>query len=121
MGQHHAKVHRQGEEVVVEVIDDNGTSFCSKVRLRTSDVEDALYAGELRVVTVDGPMKIDGQCVPSIEVAFTPVDEIQIEPSADLKYLRLRAADLVIRQSVFFETAEGRRVELTLDSLPVEP
>ena len=51
----------------------------------------------------------------SLEI--TTADRIEVEDAETPKYLRLKNGDFQLPQAVFL-TIEGRRMEITLDSLP---
>ena len=105
------KVHREGKEITVELIDEDGNSFIGKAIDRDPDAYN-MYSGEYTCVIVEGPMKVNGEYVEEQEVAFLLADEVSVEPSDELKFLPLRWGSFACRQSVFL-TVDGKRTEIT--------
>ena len=112
------KVVRQRNEITVELTDEDGSIFTTKVTDREPDAY-SMYLGENTAVTVEGPIKVGGEYVERMEVVFSLADEISVEPSSGLKYLRLQSGTLVLRQSVFI-TVDGGKREITTDQMAVD-
>lgn len=53
----------------------------------------------------------------SAYIKVFPADDIEVEDSTTLKYLRLKNGDFTLPKSVFL-VANGKRTEITLDALP---
>ena len=58
-----------------------------------------------------------GPVTASARVSVTSADDIEVEESETVKYLRLKNGDFKIRKSVFL-TVDGERREVTMDALP---
>jgi hypothetical protein len=62
---------------------------------------------------------IGGAATGGLKLTVTPADRIEVEPSPTLKYLGLRSGYIQVPNRVIV-VMEGKRHEITVDSLPDE-
>ena len=60
---------------------------------------------------------VAGGAVLRAEVTVLPADDIEVEDTDTIKYLRLRTGDYQVPKSVFL-IVDGERYEITQDALP---